>query len=103
MAHITGGGITENLDRILPAGTDAVISLDSWKVPAVIKYICDLAGLDQKEALRTFNCGIGFALVVGPADAALLREALEACGESYFEIGTVEKAQEEGKSSVRYC
>lgn len=92
MAHITGGGITENLDRILPEGTDALVRLGSWKVPTIITYICDLAGLSQAEALKTFNCGIGFALIVSPEDAPQLRAALEAQGEEYFKIGTIEAA-----------
>jgi len=99
MAHITGGGITENLDRILPAGTDAVVKLDSWTIPSIIKYICSLADLSEEEALRTFNCGIGFALVVSPENAPALRDALDACGETYFEIGSIEK----GEGNVRYC
>ena len=99
MAHITGGGITENLDRILPVGTDALVKLGSWTTPSVIKYICTLADLSEKEALRTFNCGIGFALVVSPEDAPALRDALDVRGETYFEIGSIEK----GEGNVRYC
>ncbi|MCL2438638.1 MAG: phosphoribosylformylglycinamidine cyclo-ligase [Coriobacteriia bacterium] len=101
MAHITGGGITENLDRILPDGTDAVLRLDSWDIPAAIEYICELASLDQREALRTFNCGIGFMLVVSPKDVPHLRHALDAAGENYFEVGTIEAAEGKGRS-VRY-
>ena len=102
MAHITGGGITENLDRILPEGTDALVDLDSWTVPPVIKYICSLANLSQKEALKTFNCGIGFALVVDPADAPALYAALEAAGEAFYVMGQIVPSQQEGRSCVRY-
>ncbi|MCL2403046.1 MAG: phosphoribosylformylglycinamidine cyclo-ligase, partial [Coriobacteriia bacterium] len=102
MAHITGGGITENLDRILPEGMDAVLQLDSWTMPAVMTYVCNLAKLDQEEALRTFNCGIGFALVVSPEDAPSLRAALNAANETYFEIGSIEAAEEGQGRSVRY-
>ena len=89
MAHITGGGITENLDRVLPAGCDAAIAAGSWPVPRAIELAVEAASLPADEALRTFNMGIGFALVFAkrdaPAAAVLLREA----GESVFEIGEV--------------
>ena len=89
MAHITGGGITENLDRALPSECDAVVFAGSWPVPRVIELAVEAASLPADEALRTFNMGIGFALVLDPATApkaaALLREA----GESVFEIGDI--------------
>ena len=89
MAHITGGGITENLDRVLPTACDAVVFAGSWPVPHVIELAVEAASLPADEALRTFNMGIGFALVLDPANApkaaALLREA----GESVFEIGDI--------------
>jgi phosphoribosylformylglycinamidine cyclo-ligase len=89
MAHITGGGITENLDRVLPAQCDAAIASGSWPVPRAIELAVEAASLPADEALRTFNMGIGFALVLAkgdaPAAAVLLREA----GESVFEIGEI--------------
>jgi phosphoribosylformylglycinamidine cyclo-ligase len=72
-------------------------------MPELIKYICDLAGLSQEEALRTFNCGIGFALIIAEEDAPLLRKMLSAEDEAYFEIGHIEDAQEGTGRSVRYC
>ena len=98
MAHITGGGITENLDRILPVDTDALVRLDSWTMPPVMKYICNLAGLSQTEALRTFNCGIGFVLIISPDDAAQLLDEAEKQGEPLIEMGRIE----EGAARVRY-
>jgi phosphoribosylformylglycinamidine cyclo-ligase len=89
MAHITGGGITENLDRVLPDGCDASIASGSWPVPRAIELAVEAASLPADEALRTFNMGIGFALVLAksdaPAAAVLLREA----GETVFEIGEI--------------
>jgi phosphoribosylformylglycinamidine cyclo-ligase len=89
MAHITGGGITENLDRVLPAHCDAVIASGSWPVPRAVELAVEAASLPADEALRTFNMGIGFAIVLAksdaPAAAVLLREA----GESVFEIGEI--------------
>ncbi|HSK46506.1 MAG TPA: phosphoribosylformylglycinamidine cyclo-ligase [Coriobacteriia bacterium] len=89
MAHITGGGITENLDRILPESCDAEIVRRSWKVPRVIETVIDAAALSEEDAYRTFNMGIGFMLVLDPADApgaaALLRDA----GEQVYEVGEI--------------
>ena len=89
MAHITGGGISENLDRALPPNCDAVVVRDSWKVPRTVGLAVDAAGLTPDEAHKTFNMGIGFAVIMGPADAphaaALLREA----GERVYEIGEI--------------
>ena len=89
MAHITGGGITENLDRVLPANCDAAIAAGSWPVPRAIEIAVEAASLPSDEAMRTFNMGIGFAIVLAssdaPAAAVLLREA----GESVFEIGDI--------------
>jgi phosphoribosylaminoimidazole (AIR) synthetase len=72
-AHITGGGITENLNRVLPPGLDALIDWGSWEVPEVIELVCEAADLSLEEALKTFNMGIGMALVVDhcKADAVL--------------------------------
>ena len=98
MAHITGGGISENLDRALPENCDAVVVRDSWKTPRVIDLAVQAAGLSQDEAYKTFNMGIGFAVILDPADApdaaALLREA----GERVFEIGEII----EGEGRVSY-
>ena len=89
MAHITGGGVTENLARILPAGVDAQVHRASWKVPAVFGAIQQAAGLGDDEMYRTFNMGVGFAIVVdgdsAPEAAATLREA----GERVTEIGEI--------------
>ncbi|MDO8846766.1 MAG: phosphoribosylformylglycinamidine cyclo-ligase [Coriobacteriia bacterium] len=89
MAHITGGGITENLDRALPSTCDARVVRGSWKVPPVFGLVQAAAGIDDAAMFRTFNMGVGFALIVdrkhAPAAAAKLREL----GESVSEIGEV--------------
>jgi phosphoribosylformylglycinamidine cyclo-ligase len=93
MSHITGGGITENLDRALPKTVDAVVSAGSWPVPRTIELAVEAAGLSADEALKTFNMGIGFALILSAADApeaaALLRES----GETVYEIGEIVAGQ----------
>ncbi len=89
MAHITGGGITENLDRVLPAECDAAIAAGSWPVPRAIELAVEAASLPADEALRTFNMGIGFALVFSAADAPAAAVLLRAAGERVFEIGEI--------------
>ncbi len=82
MAHITGGGITENLDRTLPSHLDAVVHRGAWRVPAVFSAVAASAGLDDDGMYRTFNMGIGFALVVDPAQAAYAAAILRDAGET---------------------
>ena len=78
-AHITGGGITENLDRALPVGINAWLELDAWPVPEVIDLAVNAAQLDQTEALKTFNMGIGMAVIVAS-------EALESAMQLFSEF-----------------
>jgi phosphoribosylformylglycinamidine cyclo-ligase len=68
MAHITGGGITDNLPRILPPGTEAVIRAGSWDVPPIFQWLERAGGVPREDMLRTFNMGVGLLLVVAPAD-----------------------------------
>jgi phosphoribosylformylglycinamidine cyclo-ligase len=92
-AHITGGGLPGNLPRVLPEGVDAVIQGGSWPVPPVFSWLARTGNVEQAEMLRVFNCGVGMALVVSdaPAAMALLREA----GEAVFEIGRITAGQGE--------
>lgn len=89
MAHITGGGITENLDRVLPDSCDAQIVRGAWPVPRVIETVVEAAALPVDEAYKTFNMGIGFALVFDPADAPNAAAALRDAGERVYEIGEI--------------
>ncbi len=95
LAHITGGGISENLNRALPATINAEVKLGTWKIPPIVTFICDCANLSQEEALKTFNMGIGMVLVVDPAKEQEVCAALKAAGEEYFIIG--ETVEGEGK------
>jgi len=89
LAHITGGGLTENLPRVLPEGLGATIDLTAWSLPPVFRWLSESGGMAEAELLRTFNCGIGMIVVVAAdradALAALLREA----GETVIPLGTV--------------
>ena len=89
LAHITGGGLTENLPRVLPEGLGAEIDLDAWALPPVFAWLMQGAGLAEAEMLKTFNCGIGMVLVVAAERADALRALLEAEGEQVSLLGHV--------------
>ena len=89
MAHITGGGILENLPRVLPNSAKARINRNSWTQPAVFDWLQDQAGIDETEMMRTFNCGIGMILVVAPNDFENTIDVLHACQEPAIAIGEI--------------
>ena len=89
LAHITGGGITENLNRALPDGLDAQVEVGTWDVPPIVDFVCQAAHLDPAEALKTFNMGLGMVLLVDPAQADAVQATLEEQGETVFRVGTV--------------
>jgi phosphoribosylformylglycinamidine cyclo-ligase len=96
-AHITGGGLTENLPRILPDGLGAEIDLGAWERPAVFGWLRARGGIGQAEMLKTFNCGIGLVGVAAPERADALAEVLAAAGETVRLIGRVAE-----RRGVRY-
>ena len=89
LAHITGGGITENLNRALNDGVDAVVELGRWPVSAVVRYTCDAANLSEAEALKTFNMGLGLVLIVDPDKVDDVCSAAKAAGEEPYVVGRV--------------
>ena len=89
MAHITGGGITENLPRVLPESLAARIDLDRLPVPPVFRWLAGLADIAPDEMLRTFNCGAGMMLVVPSASVAAVTAALTASGETVVAVGEI--------------
>lgn len=95
MAHITGGGITENLPRILPDNLQAVIKKDSWNIPPIFDIIQSIGGVTEKEMFRTFNMGIGFVIVIDKNDAHFAIKRLNSLGEQASEIGHIEKGRRE--------
>ena len=103
MAHITGGGITENLNRALPGDLDAEVDRGgedgpTWTVPPVITYMVNAAGLTADEAYKTFNMGVGMSVICSPADARAVRDALAAEGLETFPMGRIVP----GSGQVRY-
>jgi len=101
LAHITGGGVTENLPRVLPPKLDAAISLDSWRLPPVFGWLAREAGLPESEMLRTFNCGVGLIVAADAARASDVIAALNGADENAFVIGTLVSA-EASEPAVRY-
>ncbi len=93
IAHVTGGGMVENLPRVLPPGLRAWIRRGSWTVPPVFGLIARLGGVPQAEMDRTFNNGIGMALVVGPEALDGVERALRRRGEPYAVIGEIRKGR----------
>lgn len=97
LAHITGGGLTENLPRILPEGIGAEIDLDAWTLPPVFGWLRGTAGIADAEMLKTFNCGIGLVAVVAADRAEAIAETLAKAGETVTRIGTLTEG-----AGVRY-
>lgn len=89
MAHITGGGITENIPRVLPAGLTAEISAKSWDLPALFKWLQAEGNITHTEMYKTFNCGIGMAIVLSEAHVEEAKQLLSEAGESVYEIGHI--------------
>jgi len=87
LAHITGGGLTENTPRVLPENVSAEINLKAWKMPAVFDWLKDAGTIAQAEMLRTFNCGIGMIVVVDAQKAEAVKAVLSKAGETVFTIG----------------
>jgi phosphoribosylformylglycinamidine cyclo-ligase len=99
-AHITGGGITENLPRALPDGLDAEIELASWPPLPVFGWLAKTAGIEEREMLRTFNCGLGMIAVVSEKCAGRVIDAFQESGERATRIGHLVKGDSEAK--IRY-
>ncbi len=94
MAHITGGGITENVPRILRDELTARIEASSWSMPPLFQWLQSAGQVQQDEMYRVFNCGIGMAVVVAEADAGAVMAQLEAAGETVFRIGRIDRRRE---------
>jgi phosphoribosylformylglycinamidine cyclo-ligase len=91
-AHITGGGITENIPRVLPEGSAAHIDTSRWERPAVFSWLQEQGNIAEDEMLRTFNCGIGMVVCIAAGDLEKARKVLETAGESVHVIGSIESS-----------
>lgn len=93
MAHITGGGISENVPRILPENTVAAIDSQSWPLPKLFQWLQQAGNVETQEMYRTFNCGIGMVLVVNAEDADAIQKFLQQQGETVYQIGRIRSRQ----------
>lgn len=91
LVHITGGGFYDNIPRVLPEGTRAVVDADTWPLLPIFPFLMHEGGVEAREMYRTFNCGLGMLLVVSPADAEKAKSILAAQGEAVYEVGRIEK------------
>jgi phosphoribosylformylglycinamidine cyclo-ligase len=100
LAHITGGGLLENIPRVLPDNTKAVIDATAWKRPAVFDWLQQGGNIDEHEMHRTLNCGVGMVICVPAARTQEALAMLKASGENAFELGVI-SALEEGEEQVQ--
>jgi phosphoribosylformylglycinamidine cyclo-ligase len=100
IAHITGGGLPENLPRVLPPRTQAVLHWNSWRRPPVFDWLQQQGNVQAGEMQRTFNCGIGLVLCVAQEDADGVARLLTELGETVFRIGEIEKSAAEGPAAL---
>jgi len=95
MAHITGGGITENLPRVLPNELSAKIDLSAWQLPEIFTWLQQQGNVEQSDMLVTFNCGVGMIVCVDSADEAATLALLAEQGETAFSLGKIVPAEKE--------
>ena len=95
LAHITGGGLLENIPRVLPKGTKAEINSSSWSLPPVFQWLQQHGNVDATEMYRTFNCGIGMVLCVAAEEAEATAELLRSEGETVFTIGKIADSKDD--------
>ena len=100
MAHITGGGLPENIPRVLPKATDARINTSSWQRPAIFDWLQEQGNVEDFEMLRTFNCGIGMVVCVAAADAEKAISVLKEQGEQVVQIGEIIHGQSDTPSVI---
>jgi phosphoribosylformylglycinamidine cyclo-ligase len=93
LAHITGGGLLENIPRVLPEGLHARVDADLWPQPRLMAFLQAQGNIEPEEMARTFNCGIGMVAIVSEGDAGAVVAELERAGESVFTIGRIEAGQ----------
>ncbi len=95
LSHITGGGLLENIPRVLPANSKALIDTSSWKFPAVFNWLQQQGNVEATEMYRTFNCGVGMIICVDAANADDALNSLAALGENAWRIGSIEAAADD--------
>ena len=102
VAHITGGGLTENLPRVMPENSKGLIQLKSWERPAIFEWLQTQGNIEESEMLRTFNCGIGMVLVVDESDADAIQAHFNASGINNWVIGNIDHSTHT-EPHIEYC
>ena len=100
MSHITGGGLLENIPRVLPDNTSAIVDLSSWQRPAVFNWLQEQGNVNETEMHRVLNCGVGMVICVGAEDAERAMQVLQQAGENPWIIGSIEPAAANGEAVV---
>ncbi len=98
IAHITGGGITDNLPRVIPDGLRAVVKVGAWEIPPVFRILAERGEVPEREMWRTFNLGVGMVLVVAPKQLAKVLKQLKKAGCPGFPMGNIVR----GERGVEY-
>ena len=93
LAHITGGGLLENIPRVLPGNCHAIIDTGRWELPPIFVLLQQAGSIVPEEMVRTFNCGVGMAVIISPEDVDQVSSLLEGAGETIFEIGRIERGE----------
>ncbi|MGK0296848.1 MAG: phosphoribosylformylglycinamidine cyclo-ligase [Gammaproteobacteria bacterium] len=101
LSHITGGGLIENLPRVIPDNTQVNIESKSWSLPPIFEWLQKEGNIESQEMYRTFNCGVGMVVCVSEEDKDKAIKSLKASGETAWEIGKVE-AKQEGSQTIRF-
>ena len=101
LSHITGGGLTENLPRVIPDNVQVNIETQSWELPAIFKWLQNQGNIESEEMFRTFNCGVGMVVCVAEKDRDAAIQCLKSSGETAWQIGKIEVKQE-GSDRVRF-
>jgi phosphoribosylformylglycinamidine cyclo-ligase len=102
LAHITGGGLIENIPRVLPAGSAAVIDASRWRLPPVFSWLARTGGVAELEMARTFNCGIGMIAVAAPEDVDEAIRLIGSAGDAVWPIGRIEITQGEARTIMNF-
>lgn len=100
IAHITGGGLVENIPRIMPGGLAAHVERGAWPMPPLFTWLKQQGNVSDREMFRVFNCGIGMAVIVGAAEAASAEALLAEAGETVWRIGSVRRRRGNGPQTV---
>jgi phosphoribosylformylglycinamidine cyclo-ligase len=103
LAHITGGGVVENIPRVLPDGTAAILDSCTWALPPVFAWLMKIAAIPAAEMARVFNCGIGMVAVIDPTRVENIEAAFAAAGERVFRIGHIERVAGAARTVLLNC